>query len=408
MSEKEIPFELKELSNETEFSKKYLGIRKKDGEKFAIKAISKKLLNDKSHKRLINNEIYILSHIKNEKVIKYHNYFTDSNYIYLVFEYCNGGDLSNCLKKYIEKYKKSFSQEIVQYIMKQIISGFVYLHSQKIIHRDINLSNFLVQFITEEDKKNLNMMKAKILIADFGFACYLKEGQISEEILGFPLTMEPHILNELFKMKNKIQDKDNELFGYDEKADIWTLGAITYELLMGNSLFNTDNIDEIKKRIDKGEYTIPQCISMEAISFLDSMLKYNPENRLDIKSINNQYFLIKKVSEFHYLSLKNNNGNNIGNNIILDIRKNNMKDLLNIYNIVDHVPEKEIKSNEIINKIKKLNLDDEKEKDEFLNNLFDEMNKKSNFIEPLFAPIELSEDNYYYSFDLVSDIIIKI
>ena len=114
------------------------------------------------------------------------------------------------------------------------------------------------------------------------------------------------------------------------------------------------------------------------------------------------------MSEFHYLSLKNKNGNNIGNNIILDIRKNNMKDLLNIYNIVDHVPEKEIKSNEIINKIKKLNLDDEQEKDEFLNNLFDEMNKKSNFIEPLFAPIELSEDNYYYSFDLVSDIIIKV
>ena len=114
------------------------------------------------------------------------------------------------------------------------------------------------------------------------------------------------------------------------------------------------------------------------------------------------------MSEFHYLSLKNKNGNNIGNNIILDIRKNNMKDLLNIYNIVDQVPEKEIKSNEIINKIKKLNLDDEQEKDEFLNNLFDEMNKKSNFIEPLFVPIELSEDNYYYSFDLVSDIIIKV
>ena len=70
---------------------------------------------------------------------------------------------------------KTFSEEIVQYLMRQIIEGIYYLHSNKIIHRDLKLDNIMVNFGSENDKEHLNMMNAKIKIIDFGFATKLAE-----------------------------------------------------------------------------------------------------------------------------------------------------------------------------------------------------------------------------------------
>ena len=150
-------YKFEKIISENEISKVYLASRIKDGIKCAIKQIDKSVLSDKRYKKYLNNEIFILRHINNEYTIKLYDMTSDLNYIYLVFEYCNGGDLQMCLKRQLELHKHSFSQEQVQHIMKQVISGFVYLHSSKILHRDIKLENILVQFPTEEDKNNLNI-----------------------------------------------------------------------------------------------------------------------------------------------------------------------------------------------------------------------------------------------------------
>ena len=68
--------------------------------------------------------------------------------------------------------------------MRQVIAGFVYLHSSKILHRDIKLENILVQFPTEEDKEKLNIINAKIKISDFGFSRYLKGDNLAKSVLG--------------------------------------------------------------------------------------------------------------------------------------------------------------------------------------------------------------------------------
>ena len=130
--------------------------------------------------------------------------------------------------------------------MRQVIAGFVYLHSSRILHRDIKLENILVQFPTEEDKENLNMMKAKFKITDFGFARYLKENKMAESVLGNAINMEPHILRKLARIDNETS------FGYDQKADIWSLGTITYELLIGCPTFEASSYEELKKKIEKG------------------------------------------------------------------------------------------------------------------------------------------------------------
>ena len=84
----------------------------------------------------LNNEINILKTNKNPNLEKLIDYKKTDNNIYLVTEYCNGGNLSKCLKKYIQIFKTPFTEEIVQYLMRQILNGLSFLHSKNIIHRD--------------------------------------------------------------------------------------------------------------------------------------------------------------------------------------------------------------------------------------------------------------------------------
>ena len=233
-----------------------------------------------------------------------------------------------CLKKQLELYGRAFSQEQVQHIMKQVIAGFVYLHSAEILHRDIKLDNLLVQFPTEEDRKNLNMLKAKIKITDFGFARYLKGANLAKSVLGSPKNMDPHILEKMARIDN------NNDFGYDKKADIWSLGTATYELLIGCPAFEASSYEQLLEKIEKGEYRIPHqvTLSIEAISFLNGMLQYNPERRLDVFELSKQYFLTRNVSNFHKVELKRANGNmDLGESIILNAKTEDQSKKLDIW-----------------------------------------------------------------------------
>jgi serine/threonine protein kinase len=422
-------YKFEKIISENEISKVYLASRIKDGIKCAIKQIDKSVLSDKRYKKYLNNEIFILRHINNEYTIKLYDMTSDLNYIYLVFEYCNGGDLQMCLKRQLELHKHSFSQEQVQHIMKQVISGFVYLHSSKILHRDIKLENILVQFPTEEDKNNLNILKAKIKITDFGFSRYLKGDNLAKSVLGSPNSMDPHILKKMARI-----DNDND-YSYDQKADIWSLGVVTYELLIGCPPFEASSYEELLDKIEKGKYRIPHqvILSTEAISFLNGMLQYNPENRLDVTELSKQYFLTRNVSTFQKLQLEKANMNmDLGKSIVLNAKKtleSNMSDIwsqfkqdnLNkiepiqnqdekpfeniekgkritkdVEDLIDVEIKKENNNNQIINENEQVkeNVDIDQMMVNYLNVQFDEINKDCFYIEPLLVPIQPMGNNY--------------
>ena len=422
-------YKFEKIISENEISKVYLASRIKDGIKCAIKQIDKSVLSDKRYKKYLNNEIFILRHINNEYTIKLYDMTSDLNYIYLVFEYCNGGDLQMCLKKQLELHKHSFSQEQVQHIMRQVISGFVYLHSSKILHRDIKLENILVQFPTEEDKNNLNILKAKIKITDFGFSRYLKGDNLAKSVLGSPNSMDPHILKKMARI-----DNDND-YAYDQKADIWSLGVVTYELLIGCPPFEASSYEELLDKIEKGKYRIPHqvILSTEAISFLNGMLQYNPENRLDVTELSKQYFLTRNVSTFQKLQLEKANMNmDLGQSIVLNAKKtleSNMSDIwsqfkqnnLNkiepiqnqdekpfeniekgkritkdVEDLIDVEIKKENNNNQIINENEQVkeNVDIDQMMVNYLNVQFDEINKDCFYIEPLLVPIQPMGNNY--------------
>ncbi len=281
------------------FGEVFLTSRKGTDQMYAVKKVSKSLVLQEKVKKYFNNEIYILKQVNHPNIIKLYEIKQTLNNFYLVFDLCNGGGLSNCLEKYMKQNKKPFTQEIAQSIIRQLVSGLQYLHNNKILHRDLKLDNVLLHFNSEEDKNNFNLLKAQVKIIDFGFARYLENDSLAQSVLGSPINMDPQILAKMRKIDN------NQSFGYDQKADIWSLGTICYEMLIGVPPFDATSYEELVSKIQKGNYKIPKNLklSKEAISFINGMLQYNPEKRLSIDQLANHNFLIKNVKDFKEIDL---------------------------------------------------------------------------------------------------------
>ena len=264
---------------EGSFGNVYLTTKQGTSTKYATKVI------DKAKKYLIeyiNNEISILKDVNHPNIIKFIEKHEDSNNIYIVEEFYNGVDLFQALKRYQNGNDKGFPEEIVQYIMKEIIEGVKYLHNKRIIHRQISLDNIIINYENEYDLKKNNIMKGKIKIIDFSLASYLKKGELSNLLAGIRTYMSPIMF---------VKDKNIE---YDEKEDIWTLGTTCYILLTGKYPFAHKN---------RENYYVPTTLSKEAISFLNCMLQYDSKKRLNAHSLYNHAFLRKNIKEFNNIDL---------------------------------------------------------------------------------------------------------
>lgn len=280
------------------FGEVYLSTKKGRTEYFATKKIDRKTADKPSFKKYFDNEINILKSLNHPNIVKLEEVKRSNNHYYIVMEYINGGGLSNCLKKYMERHKKAFPEEIVQHLMRQIIEGLYYLHSRKIIHRDLKLDNIMIHFDSEADKENLNMMKARVKIIDFGFAIQLtsEKKDLTYSAVGSPINMDPIILNKFSKRK------DPNL-GYDEKADIWSIGTVCYELLIGKAVFNATTMNDLVDKVENGTYTVPKSLSREVVSFLNEMLRYDSKCRLSAGELLKHPFLTKKPADFKRMDM---------------------------------------------------------------------------------------------------------
>lgn len=266
-----------------------------------------KFENPHFYKRLFN-ELNIIMLVNHPNIVKYIDFKRTMNNYYLVTEYINGGSLSDNLQKYMSLYGKPFSEEIAQYLMKQILDALNYLHFNNIIHRDLKLDNILVNYSSDIDKQNVNLKNCQIKLIDFGFATMLNnKTQLAFTVLGTPNNMDPKILKAVTM---------GQFTGYNEKVDIWSLGTICYEMVVGCSPFRGGNMFELYQKVEKGNYLLPMTLSEEIVSFINQMLQQDEKQRADAKYLLNHPFIVNPVSSFHNIDVRKIKANYIPGGLI--------------------------------------------------------------------------------------------
>lgn len=286
---------LTEILNKNGSQNVYLTSKKGTEIKYATKVADKTKYKDPLFEKYVSNEYSILNSVDHPNIIKLIEVKESSEYTFIVTELCNGGNLSTLLDNYKKEYNTPFPEEIVQYIMRQVLSAIHYLHENNIIHRKISLDNILINYDNEEDIKTNNIMKGTIKLADFSYSRYLEKNDLAHTTIGIPLNMSPLILDKLINKTDK---------GYDEKEDIWALGTICYELLVGTSPFNCEELDDLYSKVNIGDYTVPNTLSKEAVSFLHCMLRYYSEERASSDELIEHKFIKNNVEEFNKINLE--------------------------------------------------------------------------------------------------------
>ncbi|XP_011504598.1 PREDICTED: serine/threonine-protein kinase ULK3 isoform X1 [Ceratosolen solmsi marchali] len=227
---------------------------KRDGlrEVVAIKCVDKSTLSQSAIDNLIT-EINLLKVLKHENIVEMRNFFWDEGHIYIVMEYCNGGDLSNFIKR-----KNQLDENICRKFLQQLALAMKYLRDHNVCHMDLKPQNLLLI------KRPILVLK----VADFGFAQYLSTTETRFAVRGSPLYMAPEIL-----LHHK----------YDARVDLWSVGIIIYECLFGKAPYSSNSSAEFAKKI---KYMKPielpkNChISTECKDLLTRLLKRNPDERL--------------------------------------------------------------------------------------------------------------------------------
>ncbi|XP_034243084.1 serine/threonine-protein kinase Nek8-like [Thrips palmi] len=230
--------------------------RRKDTSLVILKEVAIDHLTEKEKEATLN-EVLVLSKLHHPNVIAYFDNFIHDSSVKIVMEYANRGSLHDFLES---QNGTHLPQEDVMLMFTQIIQGLHYIHSQKILHRDLKTHNI---FVSHEP----NVFSMPILkIGDFGISKVLMSQSKASTVLGTPSYLSPELCQGQM---------------YDEHSDIWALGCILYEMLTFKKAFEAPTLANLVIKIihgkvpsiDSSKYTV----GMEQL--LHSILQTSPHDR---------------------------------------------------------------------------------------------------------------------------------
>ncbi|CAD8133301.1 unnamed protein product [Paramecium octaurelia] len=235
------------------FAKVLLAEKIGNKSKFAVKTFQKLALMDKTNtqRQGLLNEINLLRSCDHPNIIKLYEIYESGDYIYLVMELLEGGELFDLILE-----TPQFIESKIALIMFKIFDALEYLHTKNIMHRDIKPENILLN-----DKSDNFELK----IADFGLASYT-ESELQIKRCGTPGYVAPEIL----------QDQK-----YNEKVDVFSAGIILYILLTGQAPFYGNSLDDVIEKNRACQINFKDLkVSQDALDLLYKTLEPNPNNRI--------------------------------------------------------------------------------------------------------------------------------
>ncbi|XP_030632263.1 serine/threonine-protein kinase ULK2 isoform X3 [Chanos chanos] len=243
--------------------------KKKTDWEVAIKSINKKNLS--KSQILLGKEIKILKELQHENIVALYDVQETPNSVFLVMEYCNGGDLADYLQA-----KGTLREDTIRVFLQQIAAAMRILNSKGIIHRDLKPQNILLSYVGRK-KSNINGIRVKI--ADFGFARYLQSNMMAATLCGSPMYMAPEVIMSQ---------------NYDAKADLWSIGTVVYQCLVGKPPFQANSPQDLRMFYEKNKTLVPNIpreTSPQLCDLLLGLLQRNQKDRMDFDTFFSHPFL---------------------------------------------------------------------------------------------------------------------
>jgi aurora kinase, other len=227
-------FEIGKPLGKGKFGRVYLARERSEQFICALKVLHKSELQQGKVEKQVRREIEIQSNLRHPNILRLYGHFHDSKRIFLILEFAGKGELYKLLRK-----ENRFPEwKAAQYIA-QMAAALKYLHKKHVMHRDIKPENILVG------------IHGEIKISDFGWSVHAPNNR-RNTMCGTLDYLPPEML----------KPGSAENF-YNEKVDLWSLGVLTYEFLVGEAPFEDAPIIT-QRRIARGEMTVPGFVSPEA------------------------------------------------------------------------------------------------------------------------------------------------
>ncbi|KAM5576454.1 hypothetical protein ABKV19_007362 [Rosa sericea] len=240
---------------------------KLEGHHAAVKVISKAKMATAIAIDDVRREVKILRALKgHNNIVKFYDAYEDHDNVYIVMEYCAGGELLDSILARGGKYPEDDARTV----MIQILSAVAFCHLQCVVHRDLKPENFL--FISSDED---SQMKA----IDFGLSDYVKPDQRLNDIVGTKYHVAPEVLHG----------------SYSTEADMWNVGVIAYVLLSGTRPFWAQTASGIFRAVLRSDPSFDESpwpsLSTEAKDFVKRLLNKDHRKRMTAAQALNHLWL---------------------------------------------------------------------------------------------------------------------
>jgi serine/threonine protein kinase len=263
------------------FGNVVFGLNKDTGEVMAVKQVPIVDLTEENileKIKALEVEIELLSQLEHKNIVRYIGSSREQEFLNIFLEYEGSGSIA----KLISKYGK-FQENLVRIYSKQILEGLEFLHAHNVVHRDIKGANVLV------DSNGI------CKLADFGGAKRIYAGASGEIALltslkGTPYWMAPEVIRQT---------------GHGRKADIWSFGCTVIEMATGKPPWSNKK-NQFAAMFHIGNTTqppeFPEDFSEEGKDFLGKILKINPNERSNVRTLLNHPFIVNEFAQKEDLS----------------------------------------------------------------------------------------------------------
>ncbi|KEF62800.1 AUR protein kinase [Exophiala aquamarina CBS 119918] len=256
-------FEIGKPLGKGKFGRVYLARERSSGFVCALKVLHKSELQQGKVEKQVRREIEIQSNLRHPNILRLFGHFHDSKRVFLILEFAGKGELY----KHLRKEHRFPEWKAAQYIA-QMAAALKYLHKKHVMHRDIKPENILVG------------IHGEIKISDFGWSVHAPNNR-RKTMCGTLDYLPPEML--------KPGSSDNF---YNEKVDLWSLGVLTYEFLVGEAPFE-DTPVMTQRRIARGEMTVPGFVSSDAKDLIHRLLVLDPEKRIPLEDVMRHPWIVK-------------------------------------------------------------------------------------------------------------------